>query len=365
METTRTPLDPKAYPHDVKPEFLGQGAANYFADDKLRMAVNLAVALGRPLLVHGEPGIGKTRLATAVAEELTEGRILEWRIKSSERVRDGLYHYDPIRRLIDTQLAPTSPEHRLQAQNPYHYVRFSYLGKAIIDPKPVVLLIDEIDKADMDFPNDLLRELDDLWFEVTEVPLGTGEIDLKAFTKRQRGMSEAEILKSATLSPEAAEDFAIISGQGKPRPIIIITSNDEKPLPPAFLRRCIVHRIEFPDLNHKDSNIRRENRQRLLAIIQANMTSRLNLTDLNEVIVLRVLDVFAEVRKHARQLSKPPAIAELVEWMVALYHPSFSDRLDELVGGRPLPFWRVMFKSFEDQHYIATELPDGMLQVER
>lgn len=359
------PLDPKAFPHHVEPKFEGRGASNYFADDKLRMAVNLAVALGRPLLVHGEPGIGKTRLAKAVADELTEGRILEWRIKSSERVRDGLYHYDPIRRLIDTQLASTSPEHREKAQNPYHYVRFSYLGKAIIDPQPIVLLIDEIDKADMDFPNDLLRELDDLWFEVTEVPLGTGEIDLNTFTERQRGMTEADILRAAAVSPAAAEDFAIISGQAKPRPIIIITSNDEKPLPPAFLRRCIVHRIEFPDLNHADPNIRRENRQRMLAIIQANMHSRLNLTDLNEVLLLRVLDVFAEVRKHVRQLSKPPAIAELVEWMVALYHPSFSHKLDELVGGRPLPYWRVMFKSFEDQQFIAAELPDGMLQVER
>lgn len=357
-----TPLDPKAYPHHVKPEFQGRGAANYYADDKLRMAVNLAVALGRPLLVHGEPGIGKTRLAAAVADELTHRPPLEWRIKSSERVRDGLYHYDPIRRLIDTQLAQTSEEVRMRAQNPYHYVRFSYLGKAIIDPRPVVLLIDEIDKADLDFPNDLLRELDDLWFEVTEVPLSTGSIDLKTFEERQRGKDEAMILDEAVVDAGAASDFAIITGKGKPRPIIIITSNDEKPLPPAFLRRCIVHRIEFPDLNHPDAAVRRENRQHLLSIIQANMSERLTLTTLNETIVARVLDAFAEIRRHVRQLSKPPATAELVEWMVALYHPSFSHVLNEILGGDPLPYWRVMFKSLEDQQYIHNAVSSELLR---
>jgi MoxR-like ATPase len=359
------PLDPNAYPHHVEPTFEGRGVANYFADDDLRLAVNLAVALGRPLLVHGEPGIGKTRLATAVAHELTQRPPLEWRIKSSERVRDGLYHYDPIRRLIDTQLAHSSDEAKWRAQNPYHYVRFSYLGKAIIDPRPVVLLIDEIDKADMDFPNDLLRELDDLWFEVTEVPLGTGEIDLDSFAERQHALTELDILEAAIADIEAASAFAIINGQRKPRPIIIITSNDEKPLPPAFLRRCIVHRIEFPDLNHDDPAIRSDNRQRLLAIIQTNMSSRLHLTELNETIVNRVLEAFALIRTHVRQLSKPPATAELVEWMVALYHPSFKHVLDQVLGGDPLPYWRVMFKSFEDQNYIAAEMPDGMLQVER
>lgn len=359
MEQTHAPLDSKLYPHQVKPEFRGEGKTGYFATPKLRLAVNLAIALGRPLLVRGEPGVGKTRLARAIADELTDGALLEWRIKSSDKVRDGLYHYDPIRRLIDTQLAEKSPEHREQALNPYHYIRFAYLGKAIISTKPIVLLIDEIDKADIDFPNDLLRELDELWFEVTEVPLRVGKIKPEQFAEWQRSLDEAHILKYARKKPSMASAFAIIHGGKKPRPIIIITSNDEKPLPPAFLRRCIVHTIEFPDLMAADEHIRQENRQLVENIIRENIKQKLNISELNERIIERVIEVFARIRSQ-RSLSKLPATAELVEWVMALHHPGMQAQLDALTGSQPLPYWEVMFKSETDQQIIAREFKDSL-----
>jgi MoxR-like ATPase len=350
------------YPHGVKPNFVGDGNKQfkYFADDRLRKAVNYSIALGRPLLVMGEPGVGKTRLARAIAEEMAGGKLYEWRIKSSDRVRDGLYFYDPIRRLIDTQLA--RDEKHVQAgelaRNPFNYIRFSHLGKAIIEPEPCVLLIDEIDKADMDFPNDLLRELEELWFEITEVPLPVGTFDPKRYAAEQATMTEEQILREAQSSPDAASRFAIIHGGAKPRPIIVITSNDEKPLPMAFLRRCIVHRIEFPDLDLPDSGqkeLREKNREHVLKIIRANFDERLKGVPLNEEVVDKVLKIFGEIRKH-KELRKLPATAELVEWVVALHYPDLEPSLNELTGGQPLPHWEIMFKVDADRQHIAEKI---------
>ncbi|NDJ60081.1 MAG: MoxR family ATPase [Chloroflexi bacterium] len=353
-----TELDLKRYPHGLLPLFQGEGSHGYYADSKLQKAVNLAIVLGRPLLVRGEPGIGKTALARAIAAELTDNRLIEWRIKSSDRVRDGLYQYDTIRRLIDAQVkAPDSTNSTSvqNAANPYNYVRFMYLGKAIIDPRPVVLLIDEIDKADLDFPNDLLRELDDLWFEIYEVPLPVGEYKLEAFADQQKTMSEDVLLAAARQANDPGE-FAIINGQRKPRPIIVITSNDEKPLPQAFLRRCITHTIDFPTLD--DSPQGEANRERLRKIVIANAKRQFNIDALRPQILERALKIFEKLREM-QYAGKKPATAELIEWVVALHHPSF-EALNQFADDAQLPHWPMMLKDDADIHKIGEALSDEL-----
>lgn len=183
------------------------GIAPYLPSDNLKNAVNLAIFLEkRPLLLKGEPGCGKTRLAEAVAYEL--GLPYEpWYIKSTTRAKDGLYTYDAVRRLHDSQLTRTGTKSQSKVENLDNYIKLGPLGRAFKNERRTVVLIDEIDKADIDFPNDLLRELDEQKFTLDE----TGELV-----------------------------------EAKQPPIVFITSNDEKDLPDAFLRRCLFHYIEFP-----------------------------------------------------------------------------------------------------------------------
>ena len=230
-----------------------QGTKEYVATDDLKVAVNAAVTLERPLLVKGEPGTGKTELAKQVAEALGL-RMIEWNVKSTTRAQQGLYEYDAVSRLRDSQLG----EERVHEVK--NYIKKGKLWEAFDADEKVVLLIDEIDKADIEFPNDLLLELDKMEFYVYE-------------TKQQ--------IKART------------------RPIVVITSNNEKELPDAFLRRCFFHYIDFPDA------------QTMEKIVQVHYP------DIKKQLVSQAMDVFFDVRKIPG-LKKKPSTSELIDWLKLL-----------------------------------------------
>ncbi|MGF1463744.1 MAG: AAA family ATPase [Maricaulaceae bacterium] len=230
-----------------------QGGDDYVATDALRIAVNAAVALERPLLVKGEPGTGKTVLARAVAQSLN-APLLEWHVKSTTKAQQGLYEYDAIARLRDGQLGDA------RAQDVANYIKKGKLCEAFESDTRPVLLIDEIDKADIEFPNDLLQELDRMEFFVYE----TGE-----------------------------------TVRAKQRPVIVITSNNEKELPDAFLRRCFFHFIQFPDA------------ETMQAIIDVHFP------DIKSKLVSAALKAFYNLR-DTPGLKKRPSTSELLDWLKLL-----------------------------------------------
>ena len=231
------------------------GTSSYVATDDLKVAVNASVTLRRPLLVKGEPGTGKTVLAQQIAAA-AGAPLIEWHVKSSTKAHQGLYEYDAVARLRDGQLGDP------RVSDIANYIRKGKLWEAFTSPVLPVLLIDEIDKADIEFPNDLLQELDRMSFDVYE----TGETVV-----------------------------------ARERPIIIITSNNEKELPDAFLRRCFFHYIRFPD---------RETMQAIVAV---------HFPDIEKRLVARALDIFYEVRDVAG-LKKKPSTSELIDWLKLLLH---------------------------------------------
>ncbi|MEM6939313.1 MAG: MoxR family ATPase [Pseudomonadota bacterium] len=230
-----------------------QGTEHYVATDDLKIAVNAAVTLERPLLVKGEPGTGKTELAKQVSSALGL-RMIEWNIKSTTRAQQGLYEYDAVSRLRDSQLG----EERVHDVK--NYIRKGKLWEAFEAEEKVVLLIDEIDKADIEFPNDLLQELDKMEFFVYE----TGE-----------------------------------TIQAKARPIVIITSNNEKELPDAFLRRCFFHYIRFPDV---------ETLKKIVAVHHPGI---------KEALLTTALTQFYEIRDQ-QGLKKKPSTSEVLDWLKLL-----------------------------------------------
>lgn len=282
----------------------GQPLYPYLPREDLVEAVNLAIQLERPLLLKGEPGCGKTKLARAVAYELSLP-FEPWYVKSTSRARDGLYIYDTVGRLRDAQLAAAGslpPDESLAAiRDPATYVEWGPLGNAFLSDRRTVVLIDEIDKADIDFPNDLLLELDEGRFFVEE-------------TRPRREV------------------------RAKFPPIVLITSNDEKALPDAFLRRCLFHYLEFPDEKH------------LKDIVRA-MFPKVS-QELQEKAVARFLKLRREMQQQKGNAGKKVSTSELIDWIDILRRHPEDEILAELEG--KLPFPGILLKSWEDhRRYLA------------
>jgi MoxR-like ATPase len=259
------------------------GTNKYIVSPALQNAVNVAIALGRPLLVKGEPGTGKTLLAHNIATGLNKKFII-WNIKSTTKARDGLYFYDTVQRLNDARFGDRDISDIQQ------YIKLGKLGEAFIAPVQGVLLIDEVDKADIEFPNDLLNELDEMSFYIPETK--------KTITAQHR-------------------------------PIVIITSNSEKELPDAFLRRCVFHYIEFPDTEMMEQIVRVH-----FPALEKNLLREV----LKQFYFLRQIDEFR----------KKPSTSELLDWVQAL-----------IAGGVPpgkvekeIPFLGVLLKKEADVEYF-------------
>jgi len=267
-----------------------QGSPDYVTSEPLRNAVNVSIALGRPLLIRGEPGTGKTLLAHSIARDLGK-KLLVWNVKSTTKAQEGLYIYDTVQRLNDSRFGDKDLSDIKQ------YIKLGKLGQAFSAPERGVLLIDEVDKADIEFPNDLLNELDEMSFHI----------------------------------PETNETITAVH-----RPITIITSNAEKELPDAFLRRCIFHYIEFPPPELME------------AIVLVHFP------DIKNSLLREALKTFYALRE-IDELRKKPSTSELVDWIQALIaggipHESVS---------RKIPFIGALLKKETDHDYFAGRYMTG------
>jgi len=262
-----------------------KGSSDYVTSEPLRNAVNVSIALGRPLLIRGEPGTGKTLLAHSIARGLGK-KLIVWNIKSTTKAQEGLYVYDTVQRLNDSRFGGR------EVSNIKQYIKLGKLGQAFASSEQVVLLIDEVDKADIEFPNDLLNELDEMSFYI----------------------------------PETNETITAIH-----RPITVITSNAEKELADAFLRRCIFHYIEFPAPELMEE------------IVQVHFP------DIKDTLLRGALKTFYALRE-IDELRKKPSTSELIDWIRAL-----------IAGGIPhenisseIPFIGTLLKKEQDYDYFAT-----------
>jgi len=267
-----------------------RGTFSYLTSDALEAAVNCALALEKPLLVKGEPGTGKTLLAEALASAL-EAPLLTWHVKSTTRAQDGLYVYDTVARLYDSRFGDGD------VKDIRRYIKYGPLGESFRAPQRVVLLIDEVDKADLEFPNDLLHELDRMRFRVSE----TGD--------------------------------EVVAQQ---RPVVVITSNNEKDLPDAFLRRCVFHFIDFPE---------QELMRRIVGVHHP---------DVDRALVDQCLSIFFELRAMSR-IRKRPSTSELVDWIAVLQRAGVTSvKLD-----RELPFLGALLKKEQDLVAFADQMSGG------
>lgn len=260
---------------------------DYVASEELLASVNVAIALQKPLLIKGEPGTGKTMLAEAVANSLGK-KLLIWNIKSTTKAQEGLYMYDTIQRLYDGQFGEEGVDDIAK------YIKLGKLGEAFDSDEQVILLIDEIDKADLEFPNDLLWELDQMEFYIHE-------------TKR--------------------------TVKANHRPIVIITSNAEKELPDAFLRRCIFHYIDFPNPELMEEIV------------------RTHYPNVEDNLLKNAMQIFYDIRT-IRDIRKKPSTSELIDWINALQIGGIS--ADELRA--KLPFLGVVVKKDEDLEAVRQEI---------
>jgi MoxR-like ATPase len=267
-----------------------RGTDRYLTSSALESAVNCALALERPLLVRGEPGTGKTELAQAIAGGLGL-RLIHWPVKSTTRAQDGLYVYDTVQRLYDSRFGDGD------VKDIRRYIKYGPLGQAFGSRDRVVLLIDEVDKADLEFPNDLLHELDRMRFVVNE----TGD----------------EII-------------------ARERPVVVITSNAEKELPDAFLRRCVFHFIEFPE---------RDLMERIV---------RVHHPDLDQKLLDQALRAFYALR-DVDGLRKRPSTSELIDWIAALKRAG----IHEVRFEKELPFLGALLKKEQDMVALADQLAGG------
>ena len=263
------------------------GSSRYVASNDLMSTVNIAMALEKPSLIKGEPGTGKTMLAQAVSEALGK-KLIIWNVKSTTKAQDGLYVYDVVQRLYDSQFGTEGVD------NIGKYIKLGKLGEAFTADEQVVLLIDEIDKADLEFPNDLLWELDQMEFYI----------------------------------PETKETI-----KAKQRPIVIITSNAEKELPDAFLRRCVFHYINFPD---------QEQMEEIL---------RVHFDKLDEKLIQQALVAFYWLR-DLRGIEKKPSTSELVDWLRAM----IAGGIDPDDVADQMPFAGVLLKKDKDLQTLQKNL---------
>ncbi|MBN2462529.1 MAG: MoxR family ATPase [Dehalococcoidia bacterium] len=260
-----------------------KGSHDYVTSEALRNAVNVAIALKRPLLVRGEPGTGKTLLAHSITRDLNK-RLIVWNIKSTTKAQEGLYVYDTVQRLNDSRFGDKDVSDIRQ------YIKLGKLGEAFASKEEIVLLIDEIDKADLEFPNDLLNELDEMSFYITE----TGE--------------------------------TIVATH---RPIVVITSNAEKELPDAFLRRCIFHYIEFPDPALMEEIV------------------KVHFPDIRDNLLRQSLATFYSLRK-IDDFRKKPSTSELIDWIRVLIASSTPDEIINI----DIPFAGTLLKKETDYAYF-------------
>lgn len=263
------------------------GSSGYIVSEELRNSVNIAIALQKPLLIKGEPGTGKTMLAQSIAESLRMNLIV-WNIKSTTKAQEGLYVYDTVQRLYDSQFGDQD------VADIKRYIKMGKLGEAFLAPESVVLLIDEIDKADLEFPNDLLWELDQMSFYI----------------------------------PETKETI-----KARHRPIVIITSNAEKELPDAFLRRCIFHYIDFPNA---------EAMEKIIAVHHPQLERKL---------LEQAMEAFYTLRSLPN-MQKRPSTSELIDWLQALVIGGISPNRIK----KELPFLGVLLKKNEDLDMMLEQL---------
>lgn len=257
------------------------GTESYVASPELQEVVNVSLAIGRPLLLKGEPGTGKTLLAQSIAEGLKRP-LLRWNIKSTTKAQEGLYVYDTVQRLNDSRFGDGN------VSDIKRYIKLGKLGESFVANEPVVLLIDEIDKADLEFPNDLLAEIDEMRFFI----------------------------------PETQEEIS-----AKQRPMVVITSNSEKELPDPFLRRCVFHFIEFP------------NEEMMGQIVKVHFP------DIDSKLLKHAMEKFYRLRAQ-QNLKKPPSTSELIDWLQAL----IAMGIDAKTLEKQMPLIGCLLKNEQDMN---------------